>query len=481
MPVPHIPALRAGRPYLSPERVEVRDVRTGQSLAVVSQVNAGLIRRDLPKLDQAAASLRALSAKDILERLAEAADHFERAPLPLGDAHQSSDDFIAMLSATSGLPEALVRGRIARIAEACRQMPEILAGLMRGADIAILDRGWAPWNGSAIAFAPLTNALGVLMPSNSPGVNQQWLPALALKTPVVIKPGRDEPWTPYRLIQACIAAGFPAEAFSYYPTDHAGAAEILHGCGRAMLFGDAQTTGRYRNLSSVQIHGPGWSKVVIGDDFADRWRDYLDVCASSVLDNSGRSCINASAIVVSRHADAIADALAARLAAVEPRNLSDEDAALAAFTNPAVAEGINAAIDRDLRIQGAVDVTARHRAGGRIVRHDGATFLLPTVIRCDSFVHPLATREYLFPYVAVVEVPQADIPRRIGSSLVVSVISNDETLIRGLLAAPSVGHLHIGPIPTWQIRWDQPHEGNLFEFLYRQRAFQLAGQPVHTP
>jgi hypothetical protein len=41
--------------------------------------------------------------------------------------------------------------------------------------------------------------------------------------------------------------------------------------------------------------------------------------------------------------------------------------------------------------------------------------------------------------------------------------------------------LQIGPIPTWQIRWDQPHEGNLFEFLYRQRAFQLARQPVHTP
>lgn len=248
-----------------------------------------------------------------------------------------------------------------------------------------------------------------------------------------------------------------------------------------MLFGDEQTTGRYRNQASVQIHGPGWSKVVIGDDCAEQWPDYLDVCASSVLDNSGRSCINASAIVVSRHADAIADALAARLAAVQPMPLNDEHAALAAFTNPALAEGINAAIERDLRVPGAVDATARHRSGDRLVRHDGATFLLPTVIRCDSFDHPLATREYLFPYVAVVEVPQTDIPGRIGSSLVVSVISSDETLIRGLLTAPAVGHLHIGPIPTWQVRWDQPHEGNLFDFLYRQRAFQLAGQPVHTP
>ena len=65
------------------------------------------------------------------------------------------------------------------------------------------------------------------MPSNSPAVNSLWLPAIALKTPVVIKPGKEEPWTPYRLIQAFIAAGVPAEAFGFYPTDHEGAAALL--------------------------------------------------------------------------------------------------------------------------------------------------------------------------------------------------------------------------------------------------------------
>jgi hypothetical protein len=25
-----------------------------------------------------------------------------------------------------------------------------------------------------------------------------------------------------------------------------------------------------------------------------------------------------------------------------------------------------------------------------------------------------------------------------------------------------------------QISWDQPHEGNLFEFLYRRRALEIA-------
>ncbi len=475
MPIPHIPALRAGRRYDSADSVEAKDVRTGAPLARVSVVNSGLIRRDVARFDAAARALRGLGIRDVLRKLEEAATIFATGTLPLGDTAQSPDDYVASLSATSGLPQTLVRRHVAKIVGACRQMPEILSGLMRGVDTAVLDRGWAPWNGTAIAFAPVTTSLGVLMPSNSPGVNSLWLPCLALKTPVVIKPGRDEPWTPYRLIQACLAAGLPEEAFSYYPTDHLGASEILHGCGRTMFFGDEQTTGPYKGLASVQVHGPGWSKVVIGDDCIDRWPDFLDICVSSILENSGRSCINASSIVVSRHGDAIADALAQRLAAVRPRPLTDDQAVLAAFANSAVAERIDAAIDGDLRTPGAVDATAGHRDGGRLVRLDGATFLLPTIVRCERVDHPLAGREFLFPYASVVEVPQAEIPARIGQSLVVSVVSEDEALIGGLLAAPAVGHLHIGPIPTWQVRWDQPHEGNLFEFLYRQRAFQRAG------
>jgi acyl-CoA reductase-like NAD-dependent aldehyde dehydrogenase len=394
---------------------------------------------------------------------------------PAGEDSQSSDEYVADLSATSGLPRTLVRKNMAKLAGTLRQMPEVLAGLLRGLDPAILDRGWIPWGSSAIAFAPVAPALGVLLPSNSPGVNGLWLPAIALKTPVVLKPGREEPWTPYRLVQAALAAGLPPEAFSFYPTDHTGGDEILQGCRRSMLFGDEQTVARHAGNAAVQPHGPGWSKIVIGEDCVDRWHDYLDLCVSSILENGGRSCINASAVVVPRHADAVAEALAARLAAFEALPLDDDRAVLAAFANPSTAERITVAIDEDLRTPGAVDLTARLRGGSRLMRCDGATFLLPTLVRCASFEHPLANREYPFPYVSVVEVPQAEIPCAIGRSLVVTVVSDDPNLVRALFDAPGVDHLHVGPIPTWQVRKDQPHEGNLFEFLYRQRAYQQAG------
>ena len=72
-------------------------------------------------------------------------------------------------------------------------------------------------------------------------------------------------------------------------------------------------------------------------------------------------------------------------------------------------------------------------------------------------------------------------PEAIGPSLVVSAITYDAKLRRALMASANVDRLNLGAVPTWQLSWDQPHEGNLFEHLYRQRAFQMekaAGQDV---
>jgi acyl-CoA reductase-like NAD-dependent aldehyde dehydrogenase len=325
-----------------------------------------------------------------------------------------------------------------------------------------------------VCFAPTTSALGVILPSNSPGVNSIWIPSAVLRTPVVLKPGREEPWTPLRIVRALIAAGFPAEAFSFYPTDHEGSAAILELTGRSLLFGDAATTKPWAADRRVQLHGPGWSKVLLGSDQAPRYQEHMEVLAASVADNGGRSCVNASTIVTPSHAAEIADALARRLAGIVPRAADDPAAALCAFPNPKMAKAIDAAIERGLAAGGAEDVTARYRRGPRRVVHDGGTYLLPTILRCDSIDHPLARTEYLFPFTSVVQVPEPKLLEALGPSLVVSAITKDEALRRALLACRSIDRLNLGPLATSRVEWDQPHEGNLFEFLYQRRAIQSA-------
>lgn len=473
---PHLPVLRLGRTYDSLEKIEVKDHRTGEVKAVVSQVNGGIVRRDLTKIAASRAALKGFSVAQLIELSAKAGDLFLNGTLPLGDrGHtQSADQYVTTLSATSGLPHVMVRRNMTKIHHALTNLQTVLNGLSRGLDLTILDRGFGEQFGTRLSFFPTAQALGLVMPSNSPAVNSLWLPAIALKTPVIIKPGKEEPWTPYRLIQAFIAAGAPTEAFGFYPTDHDGAATILNQCGRALIFGDKSTTAQYASNPAIQIHGPGWSKILIGEDCIEQWREYLPVMVSSISENGGRSCINASAIVVPRCGAEIADALARELGPVQPTRPDDPAARLSGFANPKMAEFIDGQIEEGLKTPGAEDMTAKYRQGPRRVELDGGVYLRPTIVRCGSFDHPLANREFLCPYASVVEVPQSDMLVRIGYTLACTAITKDPGFIAQLEAYPHIERLNIGPVSTMKISWDQPHEGNLFEFLWQRRSIERA-------
>jgi len=474
--IPHLPTLRLARSYASLEHVEVKNHRTGETLALVSQVNGGILKRDLAKLGPARAALKKFTVAQLMELSAQAGELFVNGTLPLGDrGHtQTPQQYVETLSLTSGLPHVMVRRNMTKIHYALTHMAEVLNGLSRGLDLSIIDRGFGEQFGTKLSFFPSCQALGLVMPSNSPAVNSLWLPAIALKTPVVIKPGREEPWTPYRLIQAFIAAGVPSEAFGFYPTDHDGAATILNTCGRALIFGDKSTTQQYANNPAIQIHGPGWSKFLIGDDQIENWRDYIDVIVSAISDNGGRSCINASAVVVPKYGAEIADALARKLGPIGPTRPDDEDARLSGFANPKMADFIDAQIEAGLKTPGEEDVPAKYRDGSRKVVFEGGTYMRPTIIRCDDFSHPLANREFLCPYASVVTCPQPEMLHKIGYTLACSAITRDPALIRELEAFPEIERLNIGPVSTMKISWDQPHEGNMFEFLWKRRSIERA-------
>lgn len=471
--IPHIPVLRRGQPYTSMDRIEITHVREGTPVATISQANAGIIKRDLRRPSREA--LRCVPVERLLAICAEAGKLFMEAELPVGeDTLQSPEEYVAALSATSGLPHALCRRNMAKIHQVFTEMPTILHGLTRGLDLRILDTGFGTQAGVPVSFFPVTELLGVVLPSNSPGVNSLWMPAIPLKIPVVLKPGREEPWTPWRIIQAFLKAGCPPEAFSFYPTDHEGSASVMESCGRAIIFGDVGTVERYASNPAIQVHGPGWSKVLIGEDWVDRWPEFVDLLVDSIAENGGRSCVNASAILAPRHTEAIAEAVARKLAAITPRAQDDPEARLAGFANPRMAESIDQALEEGLRTPGAEDVTARYRSGPRRVQQGGSHYLLPTLVHCRSFEHPLANREFLFPYASIVEMPQARMPDQIGPSLVVTALTGDPAFQERLIASPHIDRLNLGPLPTPRVQWDQPHEGNLFEFLYRRRAIQRA-------
>jgi acyl-CoA reductase-like NAD-dependent aldehyde dehydrogenase len=468
----HLPVLRRGRPYRSVDVARVVDFETREPFVELSQANPGLVRRDLLEESQQAmrAALAAFSMRELVALSARAAERFMTATLPLGEATQTPDEYVRQLSATTGLPHVMVRKNMEKIRAAMVDAERVISGLTRGLDLELIDRGYGEVAGSAVSLIPRGPTLGVVLPSNSPGVHALWVPTIALRVALVLKPGSAEPWTPFRVIQAFLAAGVPEAAFGFYPTDHAGAGEILRRCGRGIVFGDVASTRPWQADPRVEVHGPGYSKVVLGPDASADWQRHVELMASSIVENGGRSCINASGVWVTANAREIAEGLGARLAAIEPRGVADPEAQLAPFADAKVAERISAMIDRELELPGAEDVTARLRGRSRVAKLGNSTYLLPTVVRCDSPEHPLANREFLFPFASVVPVRPEEIPARLGPTLAATVLSADAALVARMLASPLVHRLNLGALPTWKLSWDQPHEGNLFEHLYLRRA-----------
>ena len=476
----NIPILRLGESYNSLDLVEL-DLGARGTLTTHT-ANPGLIRRDLLQIAKAKAALDAIPAEVLADYCEQAAGLFLHDDLPCGDATQSPQDYIESLSALTRLPYTLVRMNMGKIHAAMSQIRTVIDGLTRQLPLEIFDTGLTSLSAGpptsvgnsplTVNYYPATTSLGVSLPSNAPAVNSLWIPAPVMKIPVFLKPGREDPFTPLRIVQAMIRAGFPKEAFGYYPTTHEGGDTILTCCGRGIAFGNDTTLKKYSAFPSISVHGTGRSKILIGEDHIDRWPEFLDVIVQSISANGGRSCINTSAILVPSHRDELADAVAKKLAEIKPLARDDDHALLCGFANPAMADGIDELITAQLKEPGAEDLTAKHRDGDRKEEAFEQTYLNPTLISCTDKDHPLANTEFMFPYASIVEMPQSEMVGSIGETLVVSAFTEDQTFINQLLLSPDIERLNLGPYPTNRVQWEQPHEGNLFEFLYQRRAIQ---------
>ena len=474
----HIPILRWGEPYKSLESDKVVHFDSGEVLADVSRANASLVSRDMRHAQRARDVLREIPIKEILQRVKKAGELYTKAELPLGDGTQTPDQFARMQSATTGLPEHMCKFNMEKNHFVLSNMDKILDSLTRGLDLDILSKGYGmEARGVPVSYQAQSPVLGMVLPSNSPGVHTLWLPIIPMQVGLVLKPGPQEPWTPYRMTQAFVQAGIPKEAIAVYPGLGDVGAAVLQHCPRSLIFGGTATVEQYKGNPRVQAHGPGFSKILLGDDVVDQWEKYLDIMVESVYKNSGRGCINCSGVWASRHTKKIAEAIAERIGPIEPLPPEDPKAGLAAFTVPNQAEGVWADIERDLAQAGHQHTTEKY--GPRLVKKERCCYLRPTVIHCDSPEASASKKEYMFPFTTVVQCPEGKLLESIGPTLVCSLITENTKLQRQFIDATHIDRLNIGPLPTIQLNWLQPHEGSIVDFLFRARAFQHQG-PIHA-
>ncbi|MCH2365437.1 MAG: aldehyde dehydrogenase family protein, partial [Planctomycetes bacterium] len=232
----NIPILRWGTPYESLEKEEIFHFITGEPVARVSQANTGLLARDMRKVERARECLREIPAGDLIEMMKKAADFYLDGSLPMGDGVQTPDDFARQQSSTTGLPEHMCKANMKKNHFVLTNMDKMLDALTRGLDLDILTRGYGVEDrGVVVSYQAQTSALGMVLPSNSPGVHTLWLPVIPMQIGLVLKPGPQEPWTPYRMAAAFAEAGIPAEAVGIYPGGAAMGAEVVKQCQRTII------------------------------------------------------------------------------------------------------------------------------------------------------------------------------------------------------------------------------------------------------
>src|SRR6266545_3550068 len=237
----HLPVLRWGEPYTSMEVDDVVHFSTGEPIARVIRANGGLIQRDARKAQRARDLLREIPIAELIAIVGRAGELYMNDTLPMGDGTQTADEFVHAQSASTGLPERMCRANMTKNAFVLGEMRSILESLTRGLSFDVLATGKGEERGVPISYQAQSPVLGLVLPSNSPGVHTLWLPIVPMQIGLVLKPGPQEPWTPYRMTEAFYAAGVPREAISIYPGEGDIGAAVLDACDRNLIFGGTPT------------------------------------------------------------------------------------------------------------------------------------------------------------------------------------------------------------------------------------------------
>ncbi|HEY0227505.1 MAG TPA: aldehyde dehydrogenase, partial [Mycobacterium sp.] len=292
--------------------------------------------------------------------------------------------------------------------------------------------------------------------------------ALALGYRVAVRPSRREPLTGHRLVNALCQAGFRNEDAIYLPTDHGGADEIIRRADVAMVYGGQDVVDKYVVDPTVMVNGPGRTKILIT---ADRdWRDHLDLIVDSIANLGGMACVNTTAVLYEGDPAPLAEAIADRLATIEPLPSEDERAILP--TQPiakarALADHLATKAAGTTPLLGADQVVAALGDGYAALRPAVHLLAEPDSGKVDDRLNI----ELPFPCVWVSPWSRAAGLEPLRKSLVINVISDDDELIDDLLSEPTVANVYRGNHPTYLHAPDIPHDGFLADVLMRNKGF----------
>jgi acyl-CoA reductase-like NAD-dependent aldehyde dehydrogenase len=408
---------------------------------------------------EGAERLRAMPVREVLDRVADAASRYEGVG-PAGDDRAAYRERVAR---ATGLPAGWVDVSVHWLAYAMRHAGEALRAQSPTGGLDVYDDPtYTRERNVGLAWTPTGRVLGATMPGNDPAVYAWPVLALAMKTPVVLRPSDREPFTAVRLARRLLAAGIPDAALHVLPCERAVGTRVPRAADHGMAFGAEAAMAPFRDEPHVHTYGPGRSVAVVA---RDPTADELASLARGVARAGGRTCFNLTRIVATGDCDAdlLAAALAGRVANAPLGPVTDPETDVPAFPDPDRAARVDDRADAAGR-----DVTAAERDGPRLVEAHGTTYLRPTVVRADGLVEELP-----FPFAGVTRIERGELPGRIDRAYL-GVCIGDADLERALVYDPGVRKVYGGRYPA-AVDLRETHEEYLADFLYETTTYDPSG------
>jgi aldehyde dehydrogenase (NAD+) len=309
--------------------------------------------------------------------------------------------------------------------EAGKVFAEAAGDVQEAIDMAyfVAGQGRAPWgetvpcempNKFAFTTRQPVGVVGMITPWNFPVAIPSWkiFPALLAGNGVVIKPSEHAPACCEAFVEACRAAGVPADLIQVvHGFGDVGAAITTHSDIRAVSFTGSVPTGR-AVASAAMEHGPKLVSLELGGKnamivLADADLDLVvDGAVFGAFGTSGQRCTSTSRLIAHRD---IRSELVERIAKrAEQLTLGDPTKSTT---------DVGPVIDaRSLeRIDGMVQKARAEGAtvaiGGRVVTVDdcpGGSFYMPTILVDVTRDHFIARNEVFGPVLAVIETTGLD-------------------------------------------------------------------------
>ncbi len=448
---------------------------TGENFATVTIAGIETVRWDIKKNGSPPNLYRRMELEEIISIFDRAGKLFAEGEVQMGSSLVGPQEYARLFSLSTGAPVCCPINTLQRVKQNFSTIQNILAFQAVDGEVEAYSKGYVNHNSKPLGWVPIGRNLLVVTPSNHPAVNLLWAIGLAMGYPITIRPSLDDPFTPLRILSALLKAGMPEKYISFYPTPHTAVSEMVSLYDRTLIFGNEQLVKQYVNHTSVKMFGPGRSIIVVGNDYADRVDDVVNLCVESMMKDGGRGCINLSTIIAQKNGEEIAEGIAEKISLIDIYDPIDQRAELGAFKDKNIAIAINEQIEEGLQRED-IDITLKYRESPRLVQSFDTTFLMPSIVLCKNrnrSSSPLFGKEYPFPFVTLTEEKEVDkIVSLAENALTVTLLSDNRALIDKLLFCPGISKLYHGFVATNSIDFENPHEGFLSDFLFKAKALK---------